>query len=157
NVRVHVLSVGRTRHVKSTALAIGRLARLARGADLVHANDARAATFTQPAALWAGRPWIYHVRDLLTGSTRFEQAVRWTRPTQLLAISEAVKQQMLTFGGWDPRRVAVVRHGVEADVLAAQADRAAWRAEMGLEEADRAVGIVGRLAPWKGQDDFIRA
>jgi glycosyltransferase involved in cell wall biosynthesis len=133
------------------------LARLGQGADLLHANDVRAALWCQLAAPLARRPWTWHVRDLLQGAHRFERAARWLRPARLVAISGAVKRQLLAYGPWDPGRVDVVLNGVDPDALAAAGDRAAWRREMRLADDQVAVGIVGRLVSWKGQDDFLRA
>jgi len=156
-LRVDVLPVVRTRHLGAGLRALAALARIARGADLLHANDVRAALWCQLAALLARRPWTWHVRDLVSGAHRFEHVARVLRPTRCIAISSAVKRALLAFGPWEACRVDVVLHGVDAAALAAQADRAAFRAEMGLAEDDLAVGIVGRLIAWKGQEDFVRA
>lgn len=151
------IRMGRGRQVGRTISAVRQLARLAGAADLLHANDVRAALWCQLAALATRRPWVWHVRDLVSGSHRYERAARWVRPTRLIAISSAVKRQALAFGGWPADRIDVVLHGVDVEGLRAQADGPAWRREMGLGPGELAVGIVGRLEPWKGQEDFIRA
>src|SRR5438477_880596 len=75
-VAAAVLPTGRFRQAHLTLAAIRRLARLARGADIVHANDLRGAIHFQLAWPLARRPWLYHVRDLLNGSNVFERLVR---------------------------------------------------------------------------------
>jgi glycosyltransferase involved in cell wall biosynthesis len=100
---------------------------------------------------------VYHVRDLLSGSTSYERAVRRVHPTRFVTNSNAVKRALVAYGAWAPQLVDVAHNAVDSTSLRAQADRAGWRAEMALAADDVAVGIVGRLVPWKGQDDFIRA
>jgi glycosyltransferase involved in cell wall biosynthesis len=157
-VASRVLRTGRFRELHRTSAAILGLARLARGADLVHVNDMKAAVHYQLAHPLVRRPWLYHVRDLLSGANVFERLVRWVRPARLLAISDAVRQQALIHApAWANVPWDVVRHGIDAAALASQADRGAFRAAFGLRADDLAVGIVGRLMPWKGQEDFLRA
>lgn len=154
---VDVLTMGRARHLGATLSAVRGLARFARDVDLLHANDVRAATWCQLAAMLARRPWVWHVRDLLRGAHRYEHAARLFRPTRLVTNSRAVKRRLLEFGSWDASRIDVALNGIDSAALRAQADRQVWRAEMALAEEELAVGVVGRLVPWKGQEDFIRA
>jgi len=154
---VEVFSVRRGRHLGALARAIQNLAERARRADLIYANDVRSAVICQVVAPLAGKPWLWAIRDLVHGAHRYEKAVRLVRPNRMTAISRAVKDQAVAYGKWDPERIEVIYHGIDADEIESRANRIAWRREMGLAADDVAVGIVGRLVPWKGQDDFLRA
>jgi glycosyltransferase involved in cell wall biosynthesis len=154
---VTVLPVPRGRDLPRMAAAIRALTMRAAAVDLVYANDVRSAVFCQVAAGIAGRPWLWAIRDLVAGRHRYEKALRLVRPTRMSAISRAVKDQAVAYGHWDPARIEVIYHGIDAAALEHEAHRPAWRAEMGLGEHEVAVGIVGRLLPWKGQEDFLRA
>jgi glycosyltransferase involved in cell wall biosynthesis len=133
------------------------LARLARGVDVLHANDIRAAMYTQAAAVIARRPWTFHARDLYIEGSHFERSLRFLRPTRVAAMSDAVRTRAASLFKWPLDRIDVVHSGIDASTYAAQADGPAWRAAVGLRPDDLAVGIVGRLVEWKGQADVIRA
>ena len=156
-VDVEVLEVQRVRNVGAGMGAVRALAGLARAADVVYASDIRAALYSQAAATVARRPWTFHARDLYAGTSTFERALRLLRPTRVVAMSEAIKERAVEITRWAPERIDVVYSGLDADAFARNADGERWREEMGLRGDEVAVGIVGRLVDWKGQDDVVRA
>jgi glycosyltransferase involved in cell wall biosynthesis len=149
--------VERLRSVRAGRRAVRGLSRLARDVDVIHANDIRAAFYCQAAALIARRPWTFHARDLYVDGSRFERALRFVRPTRVAAMSGPVASRAASLFRWPASRIEVVHAGLDGAAWRAAADRDGWRAEVGLEPAEVAIGIVGRLVGWKGQDDFVRA
>ncbi|MEY2446761.1 MAG: hypothetical protein QOH79_237 [Acidimicrobiaceae bacterium] len=152
-----VFRVGRIRQVGAGLRAVRGLAHLARQADVIHANDIRAALYCQPAALLARKPWTFHARDLYAEGSGFERSLRFVRPTRVVAMSEAIATRAASLFSWPPDRIDVVHSGLDAPAYRAEANGPAWRASVGLASTDVAVGIVGRLVEWKGQDDVLRA
>jgi len=75
---------------------------------------------------------------------------------QVLAVSEALKGEIVARLGVAPERVTVLPNGIEADRFIPQ-DRDAMRKSLGLSMSDRIAICVARLEPVKGVDLLIRA
>jgi glycosyltransferase involved in cell wall biosynthesis len=129
-----------------------RLALRLRGlrADLVHTNSLKAGVYGSMAAKLAGVPVVWHVRDRITEDYIPPAAVRLVRmlirnlADGVIANSDATLQTLPS------------------------ADRAcpSWVIPSPVKLTDRlrtsssaapTFGILGRIAPWKGQDLFLRA
>jgi glycosyltransferase involved in cell wall biosynthesis len=129
---------------------LGRRLRRLR-ADLVHANTLKAFLYGIPAARLTAAPLVWHVHDridedyLPRGAVRLLRALGRRRPSGVIANSEA------TLATLQPLTVptAVVCEPVGIPDRVWREDRPASR--------PFTVGIVGRVAPWKGQDVFLRA
>jgi glycosyltransferase involved in cell wall biosynthesis len=123
----------------------------ARGVALVHSNTSVIAS-GNPLARKLGVPHVLHVRELYPRVPLAWTA--WRRrllsADRLLCVSHAVAAQ---FGGSD--RVAVIHDGLPA--TPARGDRAAARAELGLDDDAFVVAVLGRVSAWKGQDVLARA
>jgi glycosyltransferase involved in cell wall biosynthesis len=72
----------------------------------------------------------------------------------LIAVSEGLRQGLLDLGA-APDRVTVLRNGVDLETFRPPADRAALRAELGLDGP--VLLSVGLLIPRKGHDRIIAA
>lgn len=120
--------------------------------DLVHTNSLKAAFYGGIAGRLARVPVLWHVRDRIDDDYLPRPAVRLVRlaaevlPTAVVANSQATLATL-------PRRQqgSVVYNAVVPDPVEQAAARE-QRLGSGLR-----VGIVGRLAPWKGQDVFLTA
>lgn len=152
-----VFRVPRIRNVIAGTRAIAGLARLARGVDVLHANDIRGALYCQAAALLSRRPWTFHARDLYGAGGGFQRALRRLRPARVVAVSRATATTVERALRWPSDRIDVVYAGLDADDFADGADGAAWRGSVALEPSHVAIGIVGRLVEWKGQGEFLHA
>lgn len=135
-----------------TLVYIARLAlRLRRlRPDIVHTNSLKAGVYGALAAKSTGVPVVWHVRDRIAEDYIPKPAVRIVRALirnlagGVLANSEATLQ---TLSPRDLGRVhAVMPDSVEVSDHAATTD-----------EAATTFGMLGRIAPWKGQDLFLRA
>jgi glycosyltransferase involved in cell wall biosynthesis len=118
--------------------------------DLVHTNTLKAALYGGVAGRLAGVPVVWHVRDRIAPDYLPRPAVGLVRvaarvlPTMVIANSEATLATL----GRGRRRSTVVVHDA-ASPSGARSDPSPDRSFT--------VGLVGRLAPWKGQDVFLRA
>jgi glycosyltransferase involved in cell wall biosynthesis len=129
-----------------------RLARRLRAIepDVVHANSLKSGLYGGLAARLAGVPLVWHLRDRLAEDYLPAGAVRAMRTlvpllsTAVIANSAATLETLPARGR---RRGLVIPDSVLAP--AAAPDRPL--------DAPPSFGILGRIAPWKGQDLFLRA
>lgn len=97
------------------------------------------------------RRTVYRALDRLTAR----------RVDRFIVVSRTLRSLLVDRRGIAPRRVRLIRNGVEVDPADPSAARrraaAAVRAELGVAAGDRLVAAVGRLVGQKGFDDVIRA
>jgi glycosyltransferase involved in cell wall biosynthesis len=120
-------------------------------ADVVHTNSLKAALYGGLAGRLARRPVVWHVRDRIADDYLPHAAVlmvRWLGrviPNAMIANSASTRDSLPA-----RRFITVVFNPVVHDVVSAPAlkDR---------RETAFTIGLLGRLAPWKGQHVFLRA
>ncbi|HEV2055703.1 MAG TPA: glycosyltransferase [Methylomirabilota bacterium] len=141
------------------ALAISRLIRR-EGIALVHTNSIHN-LYGFLAARWAGRPHIWHVREIVVQS----RAVRWLEvrlvrrfSTRFVVVSDAVGEMFRGRDGRAPSHMIKLYDGVDLDSFhpRQRADNRIRR-ELGLGDTVPLLGIVTRLDPVKGVDVFLEA
>jgi glycosyltransferase involved in cell wall biosynthesis len=119
--------------------------------DLVHTNSLKAGVYGSLAGRLAGIPVIWHVRDRISEDYLPRPAVRLIRRmTRHLAVG-VVANSHATLRTLAAPNDPVVIYSVLPEVLS-EVPVPARRGGGPLT-----FGIVGRLAPWKGQDVFLRA
>lgn len=120
--------------------------------DVVHTNTLKAALYGGVAGRLARRPVVWHVHDRIAADYLPGPAAALVRvasrllPAVVVANSQAT---LATLGRW-PRRSVVVANPVEQPTPGEPASASS-------QDRPVTVGLVGRLAPWKGQDVFLRA
>lgn len=138
----------------ATSTALANAARHA-GAALVHCNVLRAAVYAVPAALLSRLPLVWHVRDMhgpgTPGGTWFPRLM-CRAATRTIAISRAVAAPLPC-----PDRTIIIHNGVDLAEFTPEGDTTQLRSALGTSPGVPLVGIVGRVWPWKGQADFLRA
>ncbi len=111
--------------------------------DLVYVNGPR----VLPAAVGCGRPVLFHAHSVLDrGYARL--LVQWSlrlTGAHVIAVSQFVADSMA--GMVCRERVQVIYNGVAGQL----------RGPRVFDRRPTRVGIVGRIAPGKGQTDFVRA
>jgi glycosyltransferase involved in cell wall biosynthesis len=122
--------------------------------DVVHVNCLPHLRGAQ-AARRTGRPWLWHLREVLPAGPRRRFFGRRLAASgaRLVAVSQAV-------AGWLAEeglraQVTVVHNGIE--IPASPPDPAAARAALGLPPDGTWVAFVGQLLPHKGALAFVRA
>jgi glycosyltransferase involved in cell wall biosynthesis len=116
------------------------------GIDIVHANTLRTAFY----AACAGRRVLWHVRDYDMPALARRFLLR--RCTVAVAPSRFIAEAL----GPSPK-VRIVPNGLELSPVPSEAERRAFREEVGLPPACPVVGCMGRIRPWKGQAHFLDA
>jgi glycosyltransferase involved in cell wall biosynthesis len=176
NVDTHILPLtGKVRDVRKDTLGfkallnIGRMGLLAGYAgkiasfarrnriDVIHTNTIKAHVYGGFAARLAGVPVVWHIRDFVNDSyfpapaVRIFRGLARTLPSHLIAVSNSVMEQLrLGDGG---RRSTVVFDGLSEQDLAPYVNGKT----LPSPDAPVRIGIVGRIAKWKGQHVFLDA
>ncbi|WP_373231255.1 glycosyltransferase family 4 protein [Cohnella sp.] len=139
-----------------------RLARMIRfhSIDIIHANSLRAGIMAALFIWLHRRPLVWHVRDNLPKGLIGKGIDRLARLTvkAIIGISQSV------FIGFDRKKLAnrihLVHNGVEIHECSDQ-ERERWkveiRKELNLPLQSKVILIIGQIAPWKRQEDAIRA
>lgn len=138
-----------------TAVYVGRLTRRLRclRPDLVHTNSLKAGIYGSIAARLAGVPAVWHLHDRVSDDYLPRPAVTLVRALATHLPASVIANSHSTLATVD-------RPGLVAQVIAYPVlmppGRSGW-AKPEEEEAVLRVGMVGRLAPWKGQHVFLEA
>jgi glycosyltransferase involved in cell wall biosynthesis len=163
-------ALGREVRLSRDVVALRQLVRLMARArpHIVHTHTAKAGALGRVAALLTRVPVIVHTFHGHVFQGYFGPA--WTRVLLaveralarrtdcLIAVSPAVRRELLALGIGSPERFRVVPLGLDLDVFArADALRGALRAELGIPPEAPLVGIVARLVPIKAHEVFLRA
>lgn len=141
---------------------IRAVARRAAQYDLIFANTQKALLIGGLAGLWAGRPVVWNLHDLLTPDhfTAVNRTVAVTAANLLchhvIANSQASRIAFEAAGGRVP--TTVVYNGIDPapfDAVVPEQVRA-LRRTLGIGDRP-VVGVFSRLAPWKGQHVLLEA
>ena len=151
---------GLVANAREVRQAVGPVARLWRRfrrhrPALVHTNTLKTHLLGGAAAHFARRRLIWHLRDILEEGNALDlllRAARRFRP-RIIAISEATRRAL----GDAEVDVVVVYNGTNLSSFRPAANRGERRASLGLRPDEVAVCIVGRLTPWKGHRELLRA
>ena len=154
-------------HPTGTPRALGELSRAALQtarhartfeADLLHANSIRAGLSTVAAGRRARRPVVVHVRDRLPRSRVADASLRTVTAGAALVIANSTYTAEGVQAVARPRRLATIPNPIDLHRFdPAAIDRAAAREALGLPRWALALGVVGQITPWKGQDEAVRA
>ncbi|MBU1355216.1 MAG: glycosyltransferase [Candidatus Edwardsbacteria bacterium] len=124
--------------------------------DAIYTNTLKSHILGGLAGRLAGAKVIWHMRDIPI-QPRPKRAIQFAStfiPDKIIAVSEAVGKQ---FGG---RKVSVIHNGIDAEAIqkkAVQEMPVEIQRIMESSSGGPAIGIVGQIARWKGQDVFLRA
>jgi glycosyltransferase involved in cell wall biosynthesis len=135
---------------------------------IVHTHTAKAGFLGRIAARLAGVPVTVHtfhghvlhgyygpVKNKLL--RRVEQSLAWATD-RLVTVSEQVKNDLVSYGVAKAEKISVVPLGFDLDpFLNSHAQKGEFRREMGLSQAHKLVGIVGRIFPIKNHPLFLDA
>jgi len=124
--------------------------------DIVHLNNSFDADHDLILAAWAMRiPCVAHQRGVAhpTGATEMWFARRLAR---IVAISDFIREDLIC-RGISPEHILLVRDGIDPARVVLAVDPSSLRSSLGLDQANRVVGIVGNLKRWKGQHIFLEA
>jgi glycosyltransferase involved in cell wall biosynthesis len=124
--------------------------------ELVHSSYGWCHTMVTPAARWSRCKsiWFHHGPI----SDRRWQGMTTLVPADLLLTNSEYMLSRVSKSFHAAKRTGVVHYGIDAGKLKPDERlRARFRDQWGLDESSVAVGIVGFLDVWKGQDVFLEA
>ena len=119
--------------------------------DLVHTNSLKSAVYGGVAGRLTGTPVVWHIRDriapdyLPAGAVKLVRTLARVLPTGVIANSETTLETL----GKLPIPTAVVPSPIDPALLTRERPHRQGEPFTAI--------MVGRLAPWKGQDLFLRA
>jgi len=144
------------RVLAGSAVAIWRLSRRLRAdrPDIVHTNTLKAALYGGAAGRLAGVPVVWHLRDRIASDYLPVPAVRMVRAAARVLPTAVIGNSESTLATLGPR---IVGTRIYDGVAVGSAPSGAGDPRPTPGEHPFTVGLVGRLAPWKGQDLFLRA
>ena len=120
--------------------------------DLIHTNSLKSALYGGAAGRLAGVPVLWHVRDRIADDYLPSAAVRLVRLASRWLPSAVVTNSFNTLSTLPPGiRASVLYNPVVPDIAP---DPAPPR---GSVDRPLRVGVLGRLAEWKGQHVFLEA
>jgi glycosyltransferase involved in cell wall biosynthesis len=166
-LRIHDIPLSAALRPTEDLRATGRLVALMRREryDLVHVHGFKASLPGRLAAALSGTPVVYTVHNFVFeaggGAKRrlylaVEQALALLT-TRYIAVSEALRRDLVARAHLAPERVTVVYNGLPRHAAAARETLDALRREFGLDAAERVVLCVARLVPEKGVDLLLSA
>ena len=124
--------------------------------DIVYANEAHALTAAWLARTHRRVPLVAARRVVFPLSRRRLALARYRAASRILAISQAVRNNLLA-GGLDANRIAVVPDGVEIPAAITPEARENARTRWGFRPDETVIECVGALTPEKGHTLLIDA
>lgn len=124
--------------------------------DLIHANNE---PLCNRAALLVGKllhiPTVCHVRGDQSGS----RLMRWafSLPNHFISVSHWVSKSMQDNLQVSSDKISVIYDGIALEALNVNVDGNLFRTQHHIPNESFAVGLVGLLIPWKGQELFLDA
>ena len=125
--------------------------------DLIHSNDIHSAQYSVLAARLAGVPSILHIRNTeLASWLGWKNSLIFKIAIKTIAISREVKESLLEIGV-AADKIQIIHNAVDLDEFNPDILGKPYRDEIGVADGELLIGVVGRIAPHKGQGIFIRA
>ncbi len=135
-----------------SALMLARFAR-ERQIEIIHAHVARDYPLAALTAWRAGGIPFVLTRHVLFPMAGLHKLIL-RRVARVIAVSQAVSDELRAQGIFDQDKIVLIRNGIDSERFNARTYQS--RNERGAGARLR-VGMIGDLAPVKGQEDFIRA
>jgi glycosyltransferase involved in cell wall biosynthesis len=117
--------------------------------DIVHANEAHALTAAWLARAHKHAPLVAARRVTFPLSRGYLSLARYRAAACIVAISQAVREQLLA-AGLDPQRIAIVADGVEVPPYVSETQRSSARARWGFAPSNQVLALVAPLTAEKG-------
>ena len=136
------------------AMRIARFAR-ANGVRILHLNNGVLSMLPSlAAAKMLGIPVVAHARgpQRTTGAPRFYASL----VDQWIAVSEFIADN-LRESGVPPERITVIHDALDLSAFTPGEPPASLRAELDIPAGTPVFGVFGRVIPWKGILEFVRA
>lgn len=126
---------------------------------LVHTYNFYANVFAVPAARLAGVPVVASIRganDDLTPMQRRAQRLVCRLAHRIAVNAEALRLRLIA-EGYDPRKIVVIRNGVDVSRFSGRRSDGRLHRELGLPPRAPLVAVLSRLIRLKGVEYFLEA
>ena len=155
-----VLPLGHVRQPVRTVRALVRLIR-ERHIDVIDGLDPRSSWYARTAGVIARVPVRISHEQSVFHHRRWQHAVRnrLLEPVTdgFIAVSHAMKQQLVEWYGYPADKIEVIYNGVDTDRFCPPPSRREAKQRLGLDPERTVIGIVARLDPDKGYRCFLEA
>lgn len=138
-----------------SAIYLARFAR-ERAVDVIHAHVARDYPLTAFASARAGNVPYVLTRHVLFPMKSVQRLIL-RRASRIIAVSQAVAATLHKQGLFDSNKIVTIPNGINIERFAETAKQRTRPLDHHKGATKFIVGMVGHLAPIKGQEDFIRA
>ena len=129
----------------------------ARAVSLLHANGPLTNIPAALAGRLAGRPVVWHARNLIVPGEEIDlDRLLLPLASLLIANSDAIRERFRFRGGLSPKTMTII-NGVDVERFHPSVSGEEVRARYGAGPGDLLAGVVGRISPIKGQRTFIEA
>lgn len=140
---------------------IATVAQLSKDYELIYANTQKALVVGAIASLLSGRPFVYHLHDIISpdhfsASNRRIIVTLANRARLIIANSQASRDAFIAAGG-SADTIQVIYNGFRLETYRAiEPHQTDIRSDVNLN-GKFVIGHFSRLAPWKGQHILIQA
>lgn len=159
SLRLHPVRTPRA--VAEMGYAATQVAWLARrlDVDVIHGNSIRASLVVGLGSRLARRPAIAHLRDRLPPGAASKATLRLIARTCAHTVANSRFTAAALREAGISANASVVSNPVDLELFRPLAirERTQMRAALGLDARMFALGVVGQITPWKGQDMALRA
>lgn len=127
---------------------------------LVHSHLYHANLYGRIAAFLAGVPAVAHVHNVYAQRKlhrRLLNRLLSRASARVIAVSDEIREDLVTHDRIDPRKIAVIRNGIDARRVDTELTQAQARARLGVSQEHVLIGCVGRLEEQKGHRFLLEA
>ncbi len=128
--------------------------------QIVHTYNFYPNVFALPAARLACAPLVVaSIRDTGVYQTPMQKRVQRLacRMADCIVVNAEAVRRWLVGEGYQPRKIVVIRNGVDLSKFEPEGDGCRVRQEIGIPQGAPIVAVVSRLHELKGLDDFLEA
>lgn len=103
---------------------------------------------------------VWHIHEIILSPAIVGKTLNYLvgkYSDQCIAVSEAVKNNLLKSGYFKPEQIDVIYNGVDSHKFTPSLDSGYLYSEWNIPKNAIKVGMIGRVNAWKGQDHFLEA
>lgn len=103
---------------------------------------------------------VWHIHEIILSPAIVGKTLNYLvgkYSDQCIAVSEAVKNNLLKSGYFKPNQIDVIYNGVDSHKFTPSLDSSYLYSEWNIPKNAIKVGMIGRVNAWKGQDHFLKA
>ena len=127
------------------------------GIEIIHAHVGRDYTLAAAASWRAGKKPFVLTRHVLFPLKRIRYKLLLRRASRVIAVSKSVASALQKQNLFKPDKIITIQNGINLKRFIKNAPGDNSPSELVKDTRQLLVGMIGHIAPIKGQEDFIRA